>query len=348
MRWVMWIGVLLGLALGQSQQERFESRFDQAWRLIKEQYWDRNYNGVNWEDMRGKYLPQALRAGSWDDFYEVLGQMYDELADDHSTILSPRLAQSYLAGGQCLAVPYKETWQEAAAPRPAPPANSNNRTQPAAPTPAAPSAPPTETVSAFGPATLEVRDNVVIVRLTNLVDQEGLEQLREAIRLAEGASAKNPILGIVIDLRGNPGGLALRMAEVAGLFMRGFPWRIVTRSYGTIPQPTVPTFGRPSTNKPLVLLIDRNVNSAAEGLAGALQNAKRAYVIGERTAGNTEVLLPYCFTDGAVALVASGVLAPLSGPTWEGRGVLPDLAVDPSQALGVALRYLNTLGLGVR
>jgi len=119
----------------------------------------------------------------------------------------------------------------------------------------------------------------------------------------------------------------LTMAEVAGVFMRGLPWRIVTRTKGVMPQPTIPFWGKPLTSKPLVVLIDGDVHSAAEGLAGALKQAKRATLVGERTAGNTEVVLPYCFPDGGVAMLASGVLAPFQGPTWEGRGVEPDIEV---------------------
>jgi carboxyl-terminal processing protease len=131
------------------------------------------------------------------------------------------------------------------------------------------------------------------------------------------------------------------MAEVAGVFMRGVPWRIVSRGLGAIPFPTTPFLGRPQTQKPLVVLIDGDVHSAAEGLAGALKNAKRAYIIGTRSAGNTEALTPYCFPDGGVALVANGVLAPFSGPTWEGRGVEPDLVEeDPKEQLEAALRYI--------
>jgi carboxyl-terminal processing protease len=179
-------------------------------------------------------------------------------------------------------------------------------------------------------------DGVVIVRLNNLVDAVGPSALQEAIRRYEARAR-----GYVLDLRGNPGGLALRMAEVAGIFMRGVPWRIVSRGLGGIPLPTTPFLGRPQTQKPLVVLIDGNVHSAAEGLAGALKNAGRAYLIGTRSAGNTEALTPYCFPDGGVALVAGGVLAPFSGPTWEGRGVEPDLVEEnPDKQLEAALRYI--------
>ncbi|RIH83875.1 putative CtpA-like serine protease [Calidithermus terrae] len=184
---------------------------------------------------------------------------------------------------------------------------------------------------------MEFNDRVVVFRLSDLVDGSGVQLLRRAIERYDAQA-----IGYVLDLRGNPGGLAVRMAEVAGFFMRGVPWRMVTKGLGVAPLPTTPPFGQPLTQRPLVVLIDGEVNSAAEGLAGALKNARRAYLIGTRTAGNTELLLPYCFPDGAVALVASGVLAPFSGPTWEGRGVEPDRVVE-KDPLAAALEYLKRL-----
>ncbi len=149
------------------------------------------------------------------------------------------------------------------------------------------------------------------------------------------------MVGYVLDLRDNPGGLVLEMAQVASLFIRGWPWRLVLRGAGAIPEPTLPFWGEPEARKPLAVLIDGGVNSAAEGLAGALKEFGRARFFGETTAGNTEALLPYCFPEGAVALVAAGVLAPFRGPTWEGRGVAPDEEVDPERALSRAVRYLK-------
>ncbi|WP_220452086.1 S41 family peptidase, partial [Meiothermus luteus] len=200
------------------------------------------------------------------------------------------------------------------------------------PRPKEPGPPP----PSYGPSEVRLIRGVVVVRLDNLVDRSGIDLLREAVRRHEGQAR-----GYILDLRGNPGGLVLHMAEAAGVFMRGVPWRLVGRGLGALPLPTVPFLGPPETQKPLVVLIDRQTHSAAEGLAGALRGAQRAYLIGTRSAGNTEALTPYCFPDGGVALVANGVLAPLSGPTWEGRGVEPDqVEPDPQRQLEAALQHL--------
>ena len=111
------------------------------------------------------------------------------------------------------------------------------------------------------------------------------------------------------------------MMGAAGVFTRGFLWRTLTR--WTLPLP-YPALGPVETDAPLAVLIDKGVNSAAEGLAGVLQNTGRARVFGQTSAGNVEAVLPFCLRDGSQAWIATGVLAPLRGPTWEGRGVVPD------------------------
>ncbi|WP_027881344.1 S41 family peptidase [Meiothermus rufus] len=300
-RWAVGLFLLLGLALAQNPQD-FALRLEQAWRLVKERYYDPSFNGVDWEAVGQRYRQKLPGVQDWEGLYHLLDQMYAELGDDHSRVLSPAQAQRYLGagGGRCLALPF-------------------------------------QTPEPYQPPQVRFSEGVVVVRLQNLVERAGLEALQEAIRRYEAQA-----VGYVLDLRGNPGGLALRMAEVAGVFLRGVPWRLVSRGLGAVPLPTVPFWGLPQTQKPLVVLIDGGVHSAAEGLAGALKNAGRAYLIGTRSAGNTEALTPYCFPDGGVALVAGGVLAPLVGPTWEGRGVEPDLVVeDPAEQLEAALRYLK-------
>jgi len=114
------------------------------------------------------------------------------------------------------------------------------------------------------------------------------------------------------------------MMQVAGIFTSGFLWRAVMS--WTLPLP-YPAIGQIATELPLALLIDGDVNSAAEGLAGALQARGRATLFGSTTAGNVEAVLPFCLRDGSQAWIATGVLAPLLGATWEGRGVEPDVVV---------------------
>jgi len=326
--------MLLGSLVLAQDTQAFTLRFEQAWRLVKERYYDTGFNGVDWEAVGDTYRLKLREVRDWDGLYRLLDKMYGELRDDHSRVLSPEQARRLLGGGACLSLPFKDQDLLPTTP-PNPSTPSSEPARPVNPAPP-PSPPPQPPQSPYQTPQVRFTDGGVIVRIGDLIDVAGLLALQDAIRRYEARAR-----GYVLDLRGNPGGLVLRMAEIAGVFMRGVPWRIVSRGLGAIPFPTTPFWGRPQTQKPLVVLIDGDVHSAAEGLAGALKNAGRAYLIGTRSAGNTEALTPYCFPDGGVALVANGVLAPFSGPTWEGRGVEPDLVeADPKEQLEAALRYI--------
>lgn len=312
MRWLALLVALGSLGWAQEVFRGFQERFDQAWNLVADQYWDRAYHGVDWEAVRQKYQRELPQIANWDALYALLRRMYAEIGDQHTTFLSPVQASEYFSSGGCIDVPIPRRAQQFEA-----------------------TATPTPGVS--------YRDGAAILHLPNLLSVEAVRNMLLAVQQVEQGQSPMPIRGYILDLRGNPGGLLVRMAEVTAIFMRGMPWRVITGRYGTYPQFTLPPYGTPPTSRPLVVLIDNQVNSAAEGLAGALKEGRRAYLIGQTTAGNTEVLVPYCFPDRAVGLVAAGVLAPIRGATWEGRGVNPDLEVAPELALEAALNYLNNL-----
>jgi len=307
----------------------FLERFEQAWKLVAEFYWDTGYGGVDWRAVGERYREKVARAGSWDEVYRLLDEMYAELGDDHSQVLAPAEARAALGGAACLPLPFPTPPPEAPA---SPDENGAGEEADAAGEDAELPGPYEEAFS------YRLYGDVAYLRLANLVDETVPAELAEAVRELE----QRGVRGYVLDLRDNPGGLALVMAEVAGVFMRGLPWRIVTRTKGVTPQPTLPFWGRPESEKPLVVLINGNVHSAAEGLAGALKRAGRARLVGVTTAGNTEVVLPYCFPDGGVAMLASGVLAPIGAPTWEGRGVEPDVEVrGEAEQLARAIEILR-------
>ena len=171
---------------------------------------------------------------------------------------------------------------------------------------------------------------VGIIRIDDFAGFDRSAGVKEALDALTSKGAK----AFVIDLRGNPGGLAVEMMRTAGLFQSGFLWRM--RLKGSFPVP-LPALGNRSYGQvPLALVIDRNVNSAAEGFSGGLQRVGRARVFGNTSAGNVEAVYPYCFNDGSMMFLASGQLAPFSGKTWEGVGVIPD---EPGTSLSDAVKW---------
>lgn len=294
------------LFLGTASAQRSElhgsygRRFDVVWNLVAERYWDPDYGGADWGALRREYRPQVVAAPSERAFYGVLERLYDHLGDDHSVFVPPaKVARIRRLYGD---LPCLGVFGSAQRDR------------------------------QLGGVRYRLAGGVGVVTLPDLATVGVAGDLREAVRRLDAGGAE----AFVLDLRGNPGGRLVEMMGAAGVFTRGFLWRTLTR--WTLPLP-YPALGGVVTDKPLAVLIDRNVNSAAEGLAGALQSSGRARVFGERSAGNVEAVLPFCLRDGSQAWIATGVLAPLGGATWEGRGVVPD--EETGRAMKAALRYLR-------
>lgn len=309
-----------------------EERFERAWRLVDERYWGLERTGVDWDAVGAQYRPLALAAASEDAFYDVLVRMYEELADDHSVYVPPsRVAEIAEAYGSlpCVAL-------FTGLPRPAPVIAGL----------------PAATYGAvagllLGQVLPELDDERQLANVTFGLTSEGVGYLRVpdlasdgvagAVRTAVGGLTDAGAWSFVLDLRGNPGGRLVTMMEVAGVFTSGFLWRTVTSWSFPMPYPAI---GFTATELPLAVLIDGNVHSAAEGLAGALQARGRAVVVGQTSAGNVEALLPFCLRDGSQAWIATGVLAPILGRTWEGQGVLPDVEADADEAPARAVQWL--------
>lgn len=294
------LSVLLLFSVATAQD--FAARFDTAWRLVAERYWDINQIEPSWDELRDIYKPLALAAENERAFFAVIEELYEQIGDDHSVFVPPsRVQEIRMLYGDlpCLGVFA------------------------------------TDLSGRLGSVRYEVLEpGIGYVSLPDLASSNVAGNLRQAVRtLVQGG-----VSAIILDMRGNPGGRLIEMMQAAGVFTSGFLWRTVTSWSLPLPYPAI---GLPETDLPLIILIDRGVNSAAEGLAGALQKRERAVIIGETSAGNVEAVLPFCLRDGSQAWIATGVLAPIGGPTWEGVGVIPDVAVNAENALEAAIGYIQ-------
>lgn len=142
--------------------------------------------------------------------------------------------------------------------------------------------------------------------------------------------------GIVLDLRGNPGGLLDEAVEVASSFLDGGP--VVSYERRGKAARTLHAFSGGDVTTPLVVLVDGTTASAAEVVAAALQDRNRAVVVGSRTFGKGTVQEPSRISDGSGLELTVGRYLTPSGRTIEGVGLEPDVAVPATEPAAVAER----------
>ena len=142
-----------------------------------------------------------------------------------------------------------------------------------------------------------------------------------------------PRHGVLLDLRGNSGGLVDEAVAVASAFLDG---GLVATYDVHGKQQALYAAGGGDTEVPLVVLVDGGTMSAAELLAGALQDRGRAVVIGSRTFGKGSVQMPSTLPDGSVAELTVGHYRLPDGRSVDGRGIEPD--VDGPGRAGPARR----------
>ncbi|MFC4036355.1 S41 family peptidase [Streptomyces polygonati] len=142
------------------------------------------------------------------------------------------------------------------------------------------------------------------------------------------AAARNAPRGVLLDLRGNSGGLVTEAVAVASVFLDG---GLVATYDLRGQQRALYAAAGGDTAVPLVVLVDGGTMSAAEMLAGALQDRGRAVVVGSRTFGKGSVQMPSALPDGSVAELTVGHYDLPAGRGVDGRGITPDVQVPPGQ-----------------
>ncbi|GAA7315332.1 S41 family peptidase [Helicobacter pylori] len=147
----------------------------------------------------------------------------------------------------------------------------------------------------------------------------------------EGLKANPKAKGIVLDLRGNPGGLLNQAVGLSNLFIKE---GVLVSQKGKNKEENLEykANGRaPYTNLPVAVLVNGGSASASEIVAGALQDHKRAVIIGEKTfgKGSVQVLLPVN-KDEAIKITTARYYLP-SGRTIQAKGITPDIVIYPGK-----------------
>ncbi|GAA7721908.1 S41 family peptidase [Helicobacter pylori] len=147
----------------------------------------------------------------------------------------------------------------------------------------------------------------------------------------EGLKANPKAKGIVLDLRGNPGGLLNQAVGLSNLFIKE---GVLVSQKGKNKEENLEykANGRaPYTNLPIAVLVNGGSASASEIVAGALQDHKRAIIIGEKTfgKGSVQMLIPVN-KDEAIKITTARYYLP-SGRTIQAKGITPDIVIYPGK-----------------
>lgn len=160
--------------------------------------------------------------------------------------------------------------------------------------------------------------SIAVVRITGFSDQVG-SGLKKALTEIQ----QQKLTGVILDLRNNPGGLLSEAVTTTSQFLKQGDVLLQKDARGNIEHSKVESGGI-ATDLPMAVLINYGSASASEIVAGALQDAGRAKLIGEATFGTGTVLNTFTLSDGSAMLLATSEwLTPNGRVIWH-DGIKPD------------------------
>ncbi|MET3483790.1 S41 family peptidase [Methylobacterium sp. 1973] len=198
------------------------------------------------------------------------------------------------------------------------------------------------------PVRLKALDTVAYLGLDHF-DEFTTGRLLRAVANLKAGIGRDRLTGFILDLRGNPGGLVVQAVAVAGAFLgRGEIVRLVGRDPGSVERFALDRTGADVIDGlPLVVLVDGGTASAAEIVAGALQDHRRAILIGTRTYGKGAVQTTYAHRDGRALRLTTAWFVTPAGRRVDGNGIAPDRVVTPDgMAAGTQGRLSPEPGAG--
>ncbi len=171
----------------------------------------------------------------------------------------------------------------------------------------------------------DMDDGYAYVRITSFIENTA-QDLNKALAKHEAKYKKTA--GLLIDLRKNPGGLLDQAVKVSDMFLKD---GIIVSTIGRDRKSKEVTYATKKgkrTDFPIVVLVDQYSASASEIVSGALQDNKRALIVGERTFGKGSVQSVVKLQDGSgLKLTVARYYTP-SGVSIQSEGIKPDIEID--------------------
>jgi carboxyl-terminal processing protease len=175
------------------------------------------------------------------------------------------------------------------------------------------------------PEKWEIKDGIAVIDI-NTFSGNSAEETRAALTAVDKATGGHP-LGYILDLRSNPGGLLDQAVDISDAFLergeivsqRGREKSDIERYYAKA--------GDMAHGRPIIILVDAGTASAAEIVAGALQDQRRALVMGEKSFGKGSVqTVVQTGPRSALRLTTARYYTP-SGRSVQAGGIDPDISV---------------------
>lgn len=189
----------------------------------------------------------------------------------------------------------------------------------------------------INPVKYSVEGDVGWIRIKSFENEHTVDYLQQAVEHIQKAAGPS-LAGYVIDLRNNPGGLLDQAISVSDAFL---DHGVIVITKGRNPNDVERAAAKPGDithGKPIVVLINGGSASASEIVAGALQDHKRAMLVGTLSfgKGSVQTLIPLA-DHGALRLTTARYYTP-SGRSIQATGIEPDYVVEPEVPADVKLQ----------
>ncbi|MEI7595701.1 MAG: S41 family peptidase [Bacteroidota bacterium] len=216
-----------------------------------------------------------------------------------------------------------------------------------------------------------LKQNVAYIKLTGFTDNAGSEVKDALLKLKSQAN----LTGVILDLRGNGGGLLRESVNIANIFVKKGQEIVNTKGRLKEGTSTHATHENPvDLEIPLVILVDRGSASASEIVSGSMQDLDRAVIIGQRTYGkglvqnvfpltyNTQVKITIakyytpsgrCIQaidyanrneDGSVGKIPDSLITAFKTKNgrivYDGGGIAPDISIEPEKMSEIAISLI--------
>jgi carboxyl-terminal processing protease len=189
-----------------------------------------------------------------------------------------------------------------------------------------------ETITSKPIKTVELEHRIGYIRVLSFSEQSGRD-LHQAVATMN----ERGVRGLILDLRGNRGGLFSESVRAAELFLSAGQEIVSTTSRHRTDATQYKTrHAGPFLKVPMIVLVDGSSASASEIVAAALQDLKRALVVGTKTYGKGSVQTIIPLSDGSALRLTTATYLTPRGRSIDGLGISPDLTVEDHETRRVA------------